>query len=301
MKVIVTGGAGFIGSNLVDTLIEKGHEVTIIDDLSTGKLENINPKAKFLQLDLSQLDVDITDVFKGMDCVFHLAAWARVPRSIEDPVGTNKVNVGGTLNVLQACRMAKVPRLVYSSSSSVYGDQDTYLMKEGMTLAPKSPYGLQKLVGEMYCKMFSRLFGMQIFGLRYFNVYGNRQVLEGAYSLVIGKFMKQKGEGKKMTIYGDGTQTRAYTHVSDVVQANLLAWEYRSDVPFFYPLNIGTGEETSVNEIAGMLGGESEHIIPNPRGEYEEMRKAADVLEANALIHWEPKIFIKEGISMLLK
>jgi len=298
-KYVVTGGAGFIGSHVVDALIERGDDVVVLDDLSTGKLENLNTKAKFHKVDISGSIRDIISFFIGAKAVFHLAAWARVPRSIEDPVGTNRVNVGSTLNVLQICRQLVIPKLIYSSSSSVYGDQDTFLMDETMTnLKPKSPYGLQKLIGERYCEMFSELFNMKIVALRYFNVYGPRQLTEGAYALVIGKFIEAKSKGKKLTVYGDGKQTRAYTFVGDVVNANLLAME--KDIGGYQAFNIGTGQETSVNEIAELIGGRIEHITPNPRGAFEERRKAAAYSKAQKLLGWNPKTSILQGINTVL-
>lgn len=301
-KVLITGGAGFIGSHVADLLIEKGHKVIIIDDFSTGRKENINEKAEFYKRDISSRYASLAPLFAGIDCVFHLAARPRVVRSIKDPRGTNRVNVDGTLYVLQACREHKVKKVIYSSSSSVYGDQNDYLMKETMQPKPKSPYALQKLIGEHYCDLFARLFKMKIISLRYFNVYGPRQLTEGAYALVIGKFLRQKREGKPMTIYGDGKQTRAYTHVFDVARANLLAWKNDPIKASFYhyPINIGTSKETSVNEIVEMISGKKKYIIPNPRGEFEEKRKAANNTRAKKLLGWEPEIAIKEDIKTVL-
>lgn len=301
-RALVTGGAGFIGSNLVDFLIRKNWEVVVLDDLSTGKLSNVNKKALFFPKDISGSVSGLIPFFADIDVVFHLAAWARVPRSVADPIGTNRVNVGGTLNVLQVSRMLNIKRVVLSSSSSVYGDQDTYLMNEKMKeLKPKSPYGLQKLIGEKYASLFSHLFKMQIVSLRYFNVYGYRQVTEGAYSLVIGKFMKQKADGLPMTIYGDGKQTRAYCWVGDVVKANWLAANSKiNSRPYWHEIfNIGTNQETSVNKVAKLIGGDIKHIIPNPRGDFEEKRKAADFSKAKKLLKWSPTVNIKEGIRIL--
>jgi len=299
MKYIVTGGAGFIGSNLVDALIEQGHEVAILDDLSTGNIKNVNKKATIYKQDISKDLKNLYHIFEDVDCLFHLAAWARVPRSIEDPIGTNKVNVTGYLNILQACRLYNI-KIICSSSSSVYGDQNTHIMSEFMSLSPKSPYGLQKVICEQYSELFCKLFDMSIVSLRYFNVYGNRQVTEGAYALVIGKFLEQKNNNKPMTIYGDGTQTRAYTHVSDVIKANILASNIYKGLGHTI-LNIGTDKETSVNDIAKMIGGKTEHIIPSPRGKFEEMRKCANFILAKELIGWEPKVSIEDGIKELIK
>ena len=295
MKCVVTGGCGFIGSHLVDHLVELGHEVVALDDLSTSEGARLNPSATLIEGSVTDIDL-VVSATEGADCVFHTAAWARIPRSIQDPVGTHKVNVNGTLNVLQAARENGVGRVVYSSSSSVYGDQPTHVMREDMSPEPKSPYALQKLIGEQYGSMFARLFDMRVVSLRYFNVYGPRQATKGAYVLVIPHFMRLRDEGKPLTVYGDGRQTRGYTHVSDVVRANVLA--SIADLPSGenVVLNIGPEEETSVNDIAAMVGGEVEHVVPNPRGEFEELRKSADNSKAKAQIGWEPRIPASEGI-----
>ena len=289
MKHVVTGGCGFIGSHLVEYLIGLGHETVVLDDLSSSEGRPINPEATLVEGSVTDLEL-VTSATEGADCVFHTAAWARVPRSVEDPVGTHEVNVNGTLNVLQAARENGVGRVVYSSSSSVYGDQDTHVMREEMVPYPKSPYALQKLIGEQYASMFARLFGMQVVSLRYFNVYGPGQAVGGAYALVIPHFLMLRAEGRPLTVYGDGTQTRSYTHVSDVVRANVLAASANLPSGENTVLNIGTDEETSVIEIAHMVGGEVDHIIPNPRGEFEELRKSADISMARSMIGWEPGV-----------
>ena len=299
MKHVVTGGCGFIGSHLVDYLIDLGHEVVVLDDLSSSEGRPINPGATLVEGSVTNLEL-VTSATVGAGCVFHTAAWARVPRSIDDPVGTHKVNVNGTLNVLQAARENGVGRVVYSSSSSVYGDQKTHLLREDMTPNPLSPYALHKLIGEQYGSMFARLFGMRVVSLRYFNVYGPGQTAGGAYALVIPHFLKLRSEGRPLTIYGDGTQTRSYTHVSDVVRANLLAATENLPVGENTVLNIGTDEETSVNEIAQMVGGEVEHIVPNPRGKFEELRKSADISKSRSVIGWEPWVMASEGIRAVV-
>ena len=299
MKLVVTGGCGFIGSHLVDHLIDLGHEVVTVDDFSTSEGRDINPKATLIEGSVTDLDL-IMSATRGTDCVFHTAAWARVPRSIDDPVGTHDVNVNGTLNVLQAARENGVGRVVYSSSSSIYGDQDSHLMREDMTPNPMSPYALHKFIGEQYASMYARLFGMSVVSLRYFNVYGPGQTTTGAYVLVIPRFLKLRDEGRLLTIYGDGRQTRSYTHVSDVVRANVLAASEELPSGENVVLNIGPSEETSVNEIAEMVGGEVEHIIPNPRGEFEELRKAADSTRARTIIGWEPRVSASVGIRTVI-
>ena len=297
MKCLVTGGCGFIGSHLVDRLVELGHDATALDDLSTGGREHLNPRAALIEGSVTDAEL-VDSASAGVDWIFHTAAWPRIPRSIQDPIGTHDVNVNGTLNVLQAARLNGVRRVVNSSSSSVYGDQHTHLMREDMTPNPKSPYALQKLIGEQYAGMFARLFELEVVSLRYFNVYGPRQAMEGAYTLVIPRFLKMRDAGDPLTVYGDGKQTRGYTHVSDVVEANILAAAAELPQREHAALNIGPREETSVNEIAAIIGGEVEHVIPNPRGEFEERRKAADNSRAKAVIGWEPRVPLHEGIRL---
>jgi UDP-glucose 4-epimerase len=292
-KVIVTGGAGFIGSNLVDALIEKGYDVHIIDDLSNGKKENINPKAVFHQADIRNLNI-IKPIIAGAEYVFHLAALPRVQYSIEYPVETNDVNVNGTLNVLIAATEAKVKKVVYSASSSAYGDQAVMPLKEGMKESPKSPYGLHKFVGELYCRTWSEVYGLPTVSLRYFNVYGARQSAEGAYALVIARFLKQKADGKPMTITGDGEQTRDFTHVRDVVNANILAAE-SSNVGKGEVMNIGSGKNYSVNKIAGLIGGPVEHIPAR----LEPKHTLADNSLAEKLIGWKPQVSLEKAIEEL--
>jgi len=301
MKYLVTGGLGFIGSNLVDALVDQNHQVIVIDDLSTGSKEYSNPKVEMYHIDSICNFETVLKITKGIDCIFHLAAWARLMRSIDDPIGTNNANSVGTLTLLEAARQNHVPRFIFSSSSSVYGFQKEAQMIELMNPNPQHPYALQKLNGEQYCQMYTNLFGLKTICLRYFNVYGPRQVTKGDYALVIGKFMRQKAEQGKMTVYGDGTQTRAYTHVSDVVRANILASQLYEIPNNHTVINIGTDKETSVNEIVSLLGGNAEYINPNPRGNFEEKRKMANYNRAFSLLGWEPRISIEEGIKQLLE
>jgi len=284
-KAIVTGGAGFIGSNLVDKLIEQGVEVTILDNLSTGKEENINPKAEFINCDISTAsETDMLFYINGADIVFHLAALARVQPSIEDPITFNKVNINGTLNVLLASHKAGVKRVVYSASSSAYGDATKFPTPEEHSTNPLSPYGLQKYVGEQYCKMFSEVYGLDTVSLRYFNVYGERMNLEGAYCLVLGIFAQKMLEGKPLTINNDGEQRRDFTYVGDVVDANILAATHQKDLKGDV-FNIGNGKEFTVNEIADMLGGEKQY----GNKVMEPFRTLADNSKANLILDWIPK------------
>lgn len=299
MKILVTGGAGFIGSNLVDYLIKDGYDVAIIDNISTGKKEFINPKATWFMHDLQNKNAtDSTFAMFKPKYVFHLAALPRVPRSLEDPVGTNDVNVTATLVALEASRRNNVKRFIYSASSSAYGKQNIMPCIESMKPRPLSPYGLQKYIGELYCKQYSKHFGLDTVALRYFNAFGPRQPMEGTYSLVIGVFMNQKKEGKKMTVFGDGTQTRDFTWIEDIVRANILAMTSKNNLEG-QTINIGSGKETSVNQIADLIGGERVYINPNPRATFEEARKVADNKKAKLLLGWEPTVFIEEGIKRL--
>ncbi len=287
-KFIVTGGAGFIGSHLVDAIIARGDEVIVIDNLATGKRENVNPNAKFVRVDIRNFE-EILPHFHGVDFVFHVAALARVQPSIEEPKTFHDVNITGTLNVLLAAKEAGVKRVIYSASSSAYGDQKTMPLREDMPANPLSPYGLQKYVGEMYCRLFSRIYGLQTVNLRYFNVYGERQPLEGAYCLVMGIFIRQRLAGKPMTIVGNGEQRRDYTNVADVVSANLLAVESKN-VGNGEVINIGRGRNYTVNEVAAMIGGPTTKLPPR----IEPIETLADNSLARKLLRWEPHINLPE-------
>jgi UDP-glucose 4-epimerase len=298
MKYIVVGGAGFIGSNLVDLLIEEGHDVVVVDNLATGKKENINPKAELTIADISDSThkENIIDAMSGADGVFHLAALARVQPSIEDPEGFNKVNVSGTLNILMCTKEAGVKRLVYSASSSAYGNATIFPTPESHPTDPLSPYGLQKLIGEQYCRVFHHCYGLETVSLRYFNVFGERQVLEGAYCLVMGIFARQRLEGKPMTIVGDGEQRRDFTYVKDVARANLLAMKSPS-VGEGEVINIGNGDNRSVNQIANLLGGEFTHI----ESRLEPNQTLADNSKAKELLGWSPTTSVEDWVPAYKK
>lgn len=297
-KVLVTGGAGFIGSHLVDRLLRDGHEVIVLDNLSTGKRENLNSQAKFIECDVSDHNL-IAPHFQAVNAVFHCAALARIQPSIKDPLPANQANVAGTLSVLWAAKNAGVKRVIYSSSSSVYGDQPeaAYPLKEDLLPSPGNPYALSKLIGEQYCQLFSMLYHLPTVILRYFNVYGPRQITEGAYATVIGIFLKQRQQGQPMTMVEDGElKRRDYTHISDVVEANLLAWQ--NDVRAGEVFNIGRGRNYSVKEVTELVGGPIT-IIPKRPGEY--LVTQADNTKAKKLLSWEPKISLEEGIAKLKK
>ncbi len=293
---LVTGGAGFIGSHLVNRLINDGHKVIVIDNLSEGKKENLNPKAKFYKLDICNLE-KIMPLFKGIDYVFHLAAIPRVPLSVEKPIETHKVNVDGTLNVLYASYKNNVKRFIFASSSSVYGNQKTLPLKETMIPNPLSPYGLQKLIGEMYCKLFSNLYGLQTVSLRFFNVYGPRMNPEGAYALAIGKFLKLKKEGKPLTIYGDGKQTRDFIFIDDVIEALVLVMKSKK-VGSGEVINISYGKNYSINYVAKLIGGKKIYLPPR-KG--DPKHTLGDNSLAKKLLNWQPKTSLEEGIEICKK
>ena len=296
MKCLVTGGAGFIGSNLVDRLIKDNHDVIIIDDLSTGKEKNINPKAEFMKVDISDNDDMLSRALKGVDVVFHLAAKARVQPSIENPIEFHNTNVNGTLNLLKACVDNNVKRFVFSSSSSVYGDVEKLPTPEYHPLDPISPYALQKLIGEQYCKLFSELYDIETACLRYFNVYGDGMDLDSTYKLVIPIFTEQIQNGKPMTIRGDGEQRRDFTHIDDVVEANILAG-FNSKIPIFKckgdTFNIGNGDNRSVNQIADLLGDNKINVEPV----IEPIETLADNSKAFMVLGWKPKLMINDWIQ----
>lgn len=294
-KVIVTGGAGFIGSNLVDALIEAGYNVHVIDNLSGGKKENVNKKAKLHIKDITHIE-QIETIFHKASYVFHLAALPRVQFSIEYPALANEANVTGTVNVLIASEKAKVKKVIYSASSSAYGDQKIMPLIETMIAIPKSPYGLQKYIGELYCTLWSQVFKIPTVCLRYFNVYGPRNSAEGAYALVVAKFIEQRRKGEVLTITGDGKQSRDFTHVSDVVRANLLAMKNKKTGKGEV-INIGAGRNVSINTVANIVGGPVKHIAAR----FEPKHTLADNSLARKLLNWKPKVTIEQGINELKK
>lgn len=294
--VVVTGGAGFIGSNLVDALIERGMRVRALDNFATGSRAHLNPCAELFDADIRDAAA-IAPAFEGaVDCVFHTAALPRIPLSIAEPLQTHLTNVVGTLNVLLAVRNAGIRRFVYSGSSSVYGAQDRMPLVETMTPHPASPYALQKFVGEEYARIFHRQYGAGAVVLRYFAVYGPRMPQEGSYMLAIAAFLRARREGRPLEIHGDGEQTRDFTHVRDVVEANLLAMD--AEAADGRPINIGYGKNVSINRIAAIFGGPA---VRKPARAGDMRDTLADRGEALRVLNWRPRISIEEGLAELLR
>jgi len=298
VKYVITGGAGFIGSNLVDELVSQSHEVHVIDNFSFGKLENCNKKAHYHNVDLSQISNfdQIKNICKNADSVFHLACIARVQPSIENPIEYEMNNTIGSVNILKASVQSNVRRFIYSSSSSVYGNQINLPLNEDFKTNPLSPYGAQKLYGEILCKTFSKVYGLETVCLRYFNVYGEKQNIDGAYALVIGIFLNQRFNKKPLTVRGDGSQRRDFTYVGDVVKANILASKSK-DVGAGEIINIGYGKNKSINEIASYIGGSIKYIEPV----LEPFETLADNLKAKKLLNWVPKQDVKSWIKDYIK
>tara|TARA_B100000123_G_scaffold93036_1_gene67597 strand:+ start:1295 stop:2203 length:909 start_codon:yes stop_codon:yes gene_type:complete len=293
MKYIVTGGAGFIGSNLVDLLIEEGHEVHVIDNFSSGKKENCNEKAQYFELDISDSNnyEDLKNILLGSVGVFHLAALPRVQESIDNPLHFEKNNTLSTINILKACADSNVKRLVYSASSSAYGNTIQLPSKEEDPVDPISPYAMQKYYGEIACRMFANVYGVETVSLRYFNVYGERQSLEGAYALVMCVFARQRLNNEPLTIRGDGEQRRDFTHVKDIAKANILAM-HSEMVGNGEVINIGNSDNRSVNQIANMIGGPTINVDPV----VEPRETLADNSKARNLLGWKPTIIIEEWV-----
>ena len=302
-KVVVTGGAGFIGSHLAEELVQQGYNVIILDDLSTGKMENIaellnNDNIEFVQGSITELSL-LQKLFQGVEYVFHQAALARVPRSIDDPLTANEVNITGTLNILLAARENKVRKVIYASSSSAYGDTPTLPQREDMPPDPLSPYALTKLAGEYYCNIFRQIYGLSTVSLRYFNVYGSRQDLKSQYATVVPAFIERISQGLPPIIHGDGEQSRDFTFIADVVQANILAAE--SDAEGTY--NIGGGKGTTINQIAGsilnLMGKNLPPIHEKPRPG-DPRHTLADVSRARGF-GYEPEWTLEDGLKKIIE
>jgi len=295
MRYLVTGGAGFIGSNIVDKLIELGNKVTVIDNESSDAHEQFywNENAKNYKYDICDYD-SIRHLFTDVDVVFHLAAESRIQPAIHNPIYATTVNTVGTCNILQAAREANVPRVVYSSTSAAYGLSNTPPLREDMPRDCLNPYSISKCAGEDLCKMYTDLYGLETVAFRYFNVYGSRQPIKGQYAPVIGLFLRQKEEGLPMTIIGTGEQRRDFTHVSDVVEANLLAADLKNKRIVGQLFNIGTGINHSILDLVEMIGGERAFLPPRLA---EAMVSLADNSKAKHLLKWNPQICLKNWIE----
>ncbi|HLF54949.1 MAG TPA: SDR family oxidoreductase [Candidatus Nanoarchaeia archaeon] len=302
-KVLVTGGAGFIGSHLVEELAAKGHQVTVFDNLTTGKQENlaaVKDKITFIKGDISDVNL-LKKAFAKQEYVFHLAAIASVPFSVEHPLETHEINTTGTLKVLIAARDAKVKRVIYSSSAAVYGDEPTLPKTETSTLKPQTPYALTKLTGEQYTIMFSTLYGIETVALRYFNVYGPRQDPKSPYSGVITKFITALKNKNSPTIFGTGIQTRDFVYVKDVVQANIKAMTANASGKVF---NIASGVQVSIREMLEHLNEIlGTKISPKmaPRQPGDILHSVADISEAKKTLNFSPTTTFHEGLEWTVK
>jgi UDP-glucose 4-epimerase len=302
-NVLVTGGSGFIGSHLVDKLVERGANVVVVDNESSAANEKYyhNDYASYFKYDITDYD-KLRSVFTqgsylgsgNIDTVFHLAARSRIPYSIENPVETCKINYLGTLNVLEMARHYGVKRVMYSSTSSAYGLKNKAPQREDMEADCLNPYSASKVAGENLCKMYTSLYGLETIIFRYFNVYGERHPLKGSYAPVVGIFDRQSNNGEAMTIVGDGLQTRDFTYVQDVVQANMLAAESTDENVVGEIFNVGTGTNHSVLDIAKLIGGE--YIFIPPR-EGEARETLADINKIKDLLGYEPKTKLEDWIK----
>ncbi len=299
MRYLVTGGAGFIGSNTVEELVRRGHSVVVLDDLSAGKEENlaeVRTKITFIKGTITDLEV-VRRAVQEADYVLHLAARTSVPRSVKDPLETNRANVDGTLNLLVAARDAKVKRVVFAASSSVYGEVPTLPKVETMQPAPISPYGVSKFVGELYAQVFGRCYGLENVSLRYFNVFGPHQDPSSPYSGVLSKFITAFLEDGQAVVYGDGEQSRDFTYVENAVQANLLACEAPNASGKVF--NVGTGTRFTLNQTLRLLeqiaGKRMEPKYDPPRdGDIRDSQ--ADITQSRELLGYDPTVEFEEGL-----
>ena len=297
MKLLVTGGAGFIGSNLVDRLVSGKNDVIVVDNESSDAHENFyyNENANYYQYDISQYDL-IEPLFDGVDYVFHLAAESRIMPTIENPRLAVQTNVLGTCNVLQAARDNNIKRVMYSSTSSAYGLNNPIPNKEDMTNDCLNPYSVSKVSGEDLCRMYTNLFELETIIFRYFNVYGDRQPTRGQYAPVIGLFQDQYNTGKPMTVVGDGLQRRDYVHVSDVVEANILAAMTNNLDAIGEIFNIGTGVNHSVLDLVKLIGDEEANHVFIPERPGESRETLSDSSKAFQSLQWKPRMNLEDWI-----
>ncbi|MBF0238892.1 MAG: SDR family oxidoreductase [SAR324 cluster bacterium] len=297
MKTIVTGGAGFIGSHLVDALVREGHQVMVLDNFSTGRPDNLKHVAD--KIELMECDLGIKgewqSKFDGVDWVFHIAALADIVPSIQNPEAYFRANVDGTFNVLQAASKYGIKRLVYAASSSCYGIPDHYPTREDAPIRPQYPYALTKRIGEELVMHWAQVYDLPALSLRFFNVYGPRSRTSGTYGAVLGVFLAQKLAGKPYTVVGDGNQTRDFTYVTDVAQAVLTAAKSNKKQEIY---NVGSGKTISVNRLVELLQGEKIHIPKRPG---EPDCTFADMTKIRTELGWEPKVSIEQGVASLLE
>lgn len=300
MRYLVTGGAGFIGSNTVDELVRRGHSVVVLDDFSSGKEDNlaeIRNKITFIKGSITDIEV-VRKAMHEAEYVLHLAARTSVPRSVKDPIETNKINIDGTLNVLVAAKELRVKRVVFAASSSAYGETPTLPKVETMQPQPISPYGVTKFVGELYGQTFGRCYGLENVALRYFNIFGPRQDPASPYSGVLAKFCMAFLEGSEPVVFGDGEQTRDFTYVENAVQANLLACEAPNVSGKVF--NVGIGGRVSLNEVLNELGkitGKSLAAKYEPPRDGDIRDSQADISQAREYLGYEPQVTFKDGLA----
>lgn len=305
-RILVTGGAGFIGSHIVDRCVAEGHKVRVLDDLSNSTITNLEEHIKKQTIEFLRGDIRdpkaVKDSMRNVDVVFHEAAQVSVPLSMEDPLHTDDVNVRGTLNLLAAASDEKVERFVYASSSSVYGDPRNLPVTEDSPLQPLSPYAASKIAGEAYCTSFFKARGLPAVCLRYFNVFGPRQGSNG-YASVIPAFIRSLLDDRSMTIFGDGSQTRDFVHVRDVVQANMLAMSTSAPVGIAY--NIGSGKPVTVTELSHLLGqiagGSSSPPLYMPPRRGDVKHSVADINNAQRLLGYAPSTDLRSNLESLFK
>jgi len=296
MKVLVTGGAGFIGSHLVDRLVQEGHEVVIVDNLSTGKRRNLNRTARFYKLDIQSWRLERVFRNERPNIVMHLAAQMDVRKSVEDPIFDAQVNVLGMLNVLQQSIKHGVRKVVFSSSGgAIYGEQEIYPVPESHVTRPLSPYGISKLCGEQYLSYYQRVGGLQMVSLRYANVYGPRQDPDGEAG-VVAIFIQKLLNNEQAIVYGNGRQTRDFVYVDDVVEANLAVMGQETQGTY----NVGTGEETSINDLLRILIAHTNSTCKEVHGPAKIGEQIRSVIDSNKLrqeLSWEPRIELREGLK----
>jgi nucleoside-diphosphate-sugar epimerase len=300
MRYLVTGGAGFIGSNIVDELLRRGQSVAVLDDLSSGKEENLRAaasKIEFIRGSITDTKV-VQNAVRGADYVIHLAARTSVPRSVLDPVETNRINIDGTLNVLVAARDAKVRRIVFAASSSAYGETPTLPKVETMSPQPISPYGVTKYVGELYGQVFGRAYGLENVSLRYFNVFGPRQDPTSQYSGVLSRFMFALLDGNEPVVYGDGEQSRDFTYVDNVVDATLRACEASGASGKVF--NVGVGSRITLNDVLKMLAkisGRPIHAKYDPPRTGDILHSQADISLGGRILGYKPSVNFEQGLQ----